>query len=69
MGPVFKDEFCLAKDKVIFIGQAICLIAAENEDICRQAEKLIKIEFESLPAILSIEEAQKKKQINSRWNT
>jgi xanthine dehydrogenase molybdopterin-binding subunit B len=63
MGPVFKDEFCLAEDKVIFIGQAICLIAAENEDICRQAEKLIKIEFESLPAILSIEEAQIKKQM------
>lgn len=63
MGPVFKDEFCLAEDEVIFIGQAICLIAAEDEEICLQAEKLIKIDFKPLPVILTIEEAQKKKQM------
>ncbi|OFX43123.1 MAG: xanthine dehydrogenase molybdopterin binding subunit [Bacteroidetes bacterium GWA2_30_7] len=57
MGPVFKDEVILAVDEVTFIGQSIFLIAAENEEIARQASKLIKIEFEELPAILTIEKA------------
>lgn len=57
MGPVFQDEVILAIDEVTFIGQAIFLIAAESEEIARQAAKLIKIEFKELPAILTIEDA------------
>ncbi len=57
MGPVIKDEFCLASEVVECVGQAIFLIAAETEAIARQAEKLIKIEFTPLPAILTIEDA------------
>jgi xanthine dehydrogenase large subunit len=60
MGPVVKDEPCLAENKVEFIGQAIFLIAAENEEICRNAQKLIKVEFEELEPILSINNAIKK---------
>ena len=57
MGPVVKDEPCLADGEVTFIGQAIFLIAAETEEQCREAENRIKIEYEILPAILSIESA------------
>ena len=60
MGPVIKDEPCLAENKVSFIGQAIFLIAADHEDICRQAEKKIKIIYDTKSPILTIEEAQKK---------
>ncbi len=60
MGPVFKDEPVLASDTVNCVGQAIFLIAAENETIARQAEKLIKIEYEILEPILTIEQAIKK---------
>jgi xanthine dehydrogenase molybdopterin binding subunit len=63
MGPVIKDEICLASDEVTFVGQAICLIAAQNEEICIQAEKVIKIKYDPLPACLTIEEAQKKKNL------
>ena len=61
MGPVIKDEVCLAKNKTSFIGQAICLIAAESEDICRKAATEIKIIYEPLPAVLTFEEAIEKK--------
>jgi len=57
MGPVIHDEPCLADHQVTFIGQAIVLIAAENPEAALEAEKLISIEYEPLPAILDIEAA------------
>ncbi|HNW52855.1 MAG TPA: xanthine dehydrogenase molybdopterin binding subunit [Bacteroidales bacterium] len=60
MGPVIHDELCLAEDEVTFIGQAIALIAAETEDAALNAEKLIRIEFEELERILTLQEAIKK---------
>ncbi len=63
MGPVFKDELCLAIDEVTFVGQAIFLIAAETEDQCLQAEKLITITFEPLEPILTIEAAIQKRAL------
>jgi xanthine dehydrogenase molybdopterin binding subunit len=57
MGPVVHDEVVLAEQEVVCVGQAIFLIAAENEDQCREAEKNIRVEFEPLPAILTIEQA------------
>ena len=59
MGPVIHDEPCLAEDEVNFIGQAIVLIAAETEEIATNAEKLIRIEFEELEAILTLQDAIK----------
>ncbi len=60
MGPVIHDELCLADDEVTFIGQAIALIAAETEEAALAAEKLIRIEFEELEHILTLQDAIKK---------
>ncbi|MDP2423854.1 MAG: xanthine dehydrogenase molybdopterin binding subunit [Bacteroidales bacterium] len=57
LNPMVHDEPCLAKEKVSCIGQAIFLIAAENEQIAHDAEKKIRIIYKLLPAILSIDEA------------
>jgi xanthine dehydrogenase large subunit len=57
MGPVIADEPCLADGEATFIGQAVVLIAAENEEICREARSLVKIEWERLATILDIETA------------
>ena len=57
MGPVVHDEPCLAESEVAFIGQAIALIAADNEHAAWEAEKRIVIEYEPREAILSIEAA------------
>ncbi|MDB4303564.1 xanthine dehydrogenase molybdopterin binding subunit [Desulfosarcina sp.] len=61
MGPVFHDESCLAENKVTFIGQAICLIAAESKEICRIAESMMQIEYEELPAVFDLDSAMKLK--------
>jgi len=60
MGPVIHDEPCLAENEVHFIGHVILLIAAENKDIAREAEKLIEIQYEPLEAILDLETAIQK---------
>jgi xanthine dehydrogenase large subunit len=57
MGPVAKDEPCLASEEVTFVGQAVFLIAAKTDAQCRAAEKLINVSYEPLQPILTIEEA------------
>ena len=57
MGPVVKDEPCLADGVVTFVGQAVFLIAAKTDADCRAAEKLIEVKYEPLKTILSIEDA------------
>jgi xanthine dehydrogenase molybdopterin binding subunit len=57
MGPVVKDEPCLAEHEVVCVGQAMFLIAAETEAHAREAERKIQVEFEPLEPILTIEQA------------
>lgn len=57
MGPVVKDEPCLAADEVTFVGQAVFLIAAETDAQCRTAEKLIEVTYQALEPILTIDDA------------
>jgi xanthine dehydrogenase molybdopterin binding subunit len=57
MGPVIHDEPCLAGDEVTFIGQAIALIAAENEEAATEAARVIRVDYEPLDAILDLETA------------
>ncbi len=57
MGPVVHDEPCLAEEEVTFIGQAIALIAADNDNAALEAEKRIVIEYEPREAALTIESA------------
>ncbi|MEI6059317.1 MAG: xanthine dehydrogenase molybdopterin binding subunit [Bacteroidota bacterium] len=63
MGPVVNDEPCLAVNEVTFIGQAIALIAAETEEAAIEAEKLVRIEFEELEAIVTLADAIKKDKL------
>ncbi len=56
-GPFIKDECVLAKQKVRFVGEAVCLVAAEDEATARRAAQLIDVTYEELPAVLSPEEA------------
>ncbi len=60
MAPIVKDEPVLIEDTVTFVGQAIFLIAADNEEIALAAAALVDIEYELLPTVLSIEAAMAK---------
>jgi len=55
--PSSQDEYALAIDKVRYVGDPVAAIAALNPDILDEAIKLIKVEYEVLPALMSIDEA------------
>lgn len=40
-----------------YLGDAICLVAADTPEILEQAKQLVKIEYQELPAVFSPEEA------------
>ena len=57
IGPVFKDEEVFASKEVFFSGQVIGLILADDQMTAQEAAKLVKVEYEELDSILTIEEA------------
>ena len=62
IAPVFKGEPVLAEDLVEYAGQPVAAIAADNYDNAFAAIEKIKVIYEELPAILSIQEAWDKGQ-------
>jgi CO/xanthine dehydrogenase Mo-binding subunit len=58
-GPITKDEYLLAIDKVNFVGDEVAAVAGLDEETCDEALSLIKVEYEPLPAILTMHEAMK----------
>ncbi len=56
-GAIFHDEEVLAWDEVHHIGQPIVLIATETRAALRAAIAAVRVEVESLPAILTIDAA------------
>lgn len=58
VSPVAHDDRLLADGEVVFHGQAIFLVAATSQRTARTAARLGKIEYEPLPALLSVEQAR-----------
>ena len=57
LGKRLIDEPLLAYDSARYIGDKIAAIAAEDEDIAEQAIALIDVEYEELPAAVTMDEA------------
>ena len=55
--PSTQDETALAVDKVRYVGEPIAAVAALDEDTAFEALSLIRVEYEPLEPILTIEEA------------
>ena len=55
MGAFIKDEHALAKGKMRYVGEPVAAVAAETEAQARAAGRLIEIDYEELPAVLSPE--------------
>lgn len=60
MGPVVKDEPCLAETEVVCVGQAVFLVAAETEERAIEAERAIRVDYDLLEPVLTIERAMEK---------
>lgn len=57
VGPVYSGDPLLAGDIVEFIGQAIFAVAATSFEAAQRAVALANIEYEPLPALLTIEDS------------
>lgn len=53
-GPTFQDRPVLAVGETKFHGEPIAAVAAETEDAAEEAASLVQVEFEELPAVLTI---------------
>ena len=49
------------------VGDAICLVVAETEDILKEAKKLVKIDYEPLEPVRNIQEDAKTALANSKY--
>jgi CO/xanthine dehydrogenase Mo-binding subunit/aerobic-type carbon monoxide dehydrogenase small subunit (CoxS/CutS family) len=58
-GSGISDEYTLARDEVLFVGDAVALAAAETEEAAQRAIDLIEIEYEEQTPIFDGEEAMK----------
>src|SRR5688500_360714 len=57
LGPIIHDEPLLVEEICTFRGQPIVVIAAESREAIMAAKAAIKVDFEELPPILSIDDA------------
>ncbi len=57
LSPARWDENIFCIDKVRFVGDKVAAVACLDEETCYKALKLIKVEYEELPAVLDFRRA------------
>jgi CO/xanthine dehydrogenase Mo-binding subunit len=57
VGSFVKDETVLAIGKVRYVGEPVAAVAATSLAAAKQAARLIDVQYETLPTVLSIDEA------------
>ncbi|KAF9348535.1 hypothetical protein BGX34_002424 [Mortierella sp. NVP85] len=56
-GGVVDDELIFIVDTVLCIGQTIGIIVADTQAIAQEAARMVKVEYQDLPPIVTIDEA------------
>ncbi|MCF8078137.1 MAG: molybdopterin-dependent oxidoreductase [Desulfobacterales bacterium] len=57
VSPARYDETLFCHDKVRYVGDEIAAVAAVDRETAQEAVSLIKVEYEELPAVFTVEEA------------
>ncbi len=61
--PTTQDEYPFAIDRVRYVGDPVAAVCAVDEETAEAALELIDVEYEPLPALLSIEDALAREDI------
>ena len=56
-GPFLEDQPIIGTKETKFFGEPIAAVVADSEDIAEAAVKLVKVDFEELPGVYSLEQA------------
>ncbi|KAF9958088.1 hypothetical protein BGZ72_000893 [Mortierella alpina] len=54
---IIRDELVFAEDMVHCVGQLIAIVVADTQTIAQEGARMVRIEYQDLPAILTIDEA------------
>lgn len=57
-GTIFQDQPILADRECNYVGEPLAIIAGESEEALKLAKATLKISYQKLPAILSIDQAR-----------
>ncbi len=63
VGPIFPNEPILAAGIVEYIGQPVLAVAATSIKLAREAARRARVDYDDLPAVLSIEAALEAKSL------
>jgi len=55
--PITRDQLPFATDKARYYGEAVAAVAASDEDTAEEALELIKVEYEELPPVFTVQDA------------
>src|SRR4051794_36323594 len=56
-GHVVRDHPALAVDRVLYHGEPVALVVAETRRIAERSARLVRVEYEELPAVIDADEA------------
>lgn len=56
-GTIFQDQPLIASDVVRYVGEPVAIVAAETREAMELGRRLVRVEYEALPAVLSVREA------------
>ena len=56
-GLYYQDQCALAEDKVRYIGDPVAVLAAESDEIAREAVKAIRVIYDELPIVTGVHDA------------
>jgi CO/xanthine dehydrogenase Mo-binding subunit len=56
-GASYKDQSIVALDKVRYVGDPVAAVAAVDEATAAEAQSLLRVEYEELPAVVGLDEA------------
>ncbi len=61
--PVSQDEEALAVERVRYVGDPVAAVAALDEETAEAACRLIRVEYEVLPAVMDLDEALRREDV------
>ena len=65
IGAIIHDEPLFATDQVHFVGQTVALVIATSLEACHAAAAAVEVEYEPLPATLSLREAVERESFHT----
>ncbi|MGC9513728.1 MAG: xanthine dehydrogenase family protein molybdopterin-binding subunit [Fidelibacterota bacterium] len=68
MRTVVSDHPILAEDEVLYIGQPILLVAGPSRELVYQISEKIRIDYEDLPAVFTLEESVKQNCVFTEYS-